>query len=160
MEERVTGKTTEGLERYRPGEEDGVDYGFSAMHSDPDGQWVRYEDAAAALSLERERRKAGEEKGRVSGARPIDVMEPRWGVADAGEAEAARDHYLQEREEARAVQDEMQVEIRKAQSDLATLQARHEAAIKWAREGRESAEALGATRIALAYSQFLEKLEP
>lgn len=48
----------------------------------------------------------------------------------------------------------------KAESDLATLQARHEAAIKWAREGQESAEALGATRIALAYSQFIEKLEP
>lgn len=34
----------EGVERYRPGEEDGVDYGFSEMHQDPDGEWIRVSD--------------------------------------------------------------------------------------------------------------------
>lgn len=37
------------IEQYRPGEEDGVDYGFSEMHPDPDGEWVRYEDHLKAL---------------------------------------------------------------------------------------------------------------
>jgi hypothetical protein len=32
------------VERFKPCEPDGVDYGFSEMHPDADGGWVRYSD--------------------------------------------------------------------------------------------------------------------